>query len=125
MNKKLKLLMDSSEINKKRFGELLFPNQKYPAHALRRVLSGVGTLSTKQYLRLSKLIGITLEDAVAGKNGKAEKGMFSFELGGSLVVYRKDRTEVYLSSSLDVITISHEEDYSLKEYINWISSLVK
>jgi len=106
----------------------LFPGNKYPDLAMRRVLKGESFLNTQQVSRLSLFTGIPISSLFSGGKWKAQssKGKHIFTNGDFTATLN---TETWTSSVFHKGNLFHEEvihsnKIPLSEYINMLNNLI-
>lgn len=115
------------KLEEKELAEILFPQNKYPAAALQRIIQRESLLDSEQVLRLSKFTGLSLEELYGeswtaitkGKKVYFTKGDFKAELDTETWV-----TKLYNKEALFFDKVISSGVVSLKEYFNKIDNII-
>lgn len=126
-----KELIETSGLTLKEVAEQLFPGNKYPYLALRRVLSGEAMLDMAQASKLSLLTGIPIEQLYSGSGWT---GPAPSDQKNVLVLENQDYraelntatwvTKLFHKNSLFHESVIHAGTISLEEYVQSLDQLI-
>ena len=106
----------------------LFPDAKYPRHALRRILKEESELSTTQVQRLANYIGISVGDLFNESEwkGKTEDGVLTFTKGEYKVklAYQGVFLSLYKNNELVDQKIADVPAMTIREFLKYIDKLI-
>lgn len=112
----------------KSLGEYLFPGNKYPYMALKRVIDGESELTESQIKLLSALTGETVEDLFTIKSwkAKAENEIMVFTKGNirCLLNLNTGETKIFKDETLSFETIILTKGMTLGDFIDRIDGIV-
>lgn len=127
----LQIIIDTHGLDKKNLAEKLFPNNKYPKHALDRVIEGYSNLDSDQLIILASEIGSTVDELYSTESGWtsiASKGLITFKKGNYQAVYNPSTqlTHIYKDGVLikENAVIITDKNASLDTFVNKLNSII-
>ena len=106
----------------------LFPQNKYPVPAFRRILKGEGEINLNQAQRLASLLDVKVDDLTSGKMWKAEfrkpgltlmKGAYRVEIKeGNMVKFYHLESNYYTETKMD-------ENITLSSFIEIVNQMIE
>lgn len=118
----LKRFIEAHGLDTKEVAVNLFPGNKYPTDALRRITDGTALLDEEQISKLATMAGVSLAevfDPSLGWSSNLEKDRFVFTKKGYRAIL--DRTEwmTYLYHGDDMFHKAkmHDQSITLKKYL--------
>lgn len=127
----LKQIVKQHDLDKNELATQLFPGNKFPRVALKRVLSGDAELNASQISKLALLVGVEISDLfLTGSQGwkkTSTKGVITLSTGE----YKAELdtttwiTRVFCNDSLFHESIIHSGTTPLSEYLNKINLIIK
>ena len=129
MNKiDLQSIIGTYRLDQKEIAESLFPGNKYPALALKRVLSGEAYLDTNQVSKLALTIGVPIEKLFSGAEWKGYcKGSTHTFTNGEYKAELDTQTwttKLFHKDSLLHEEILHSGSTPLSEYLSKLDELI-
>lgn len=124
----LNKIIEESELDAVKVAEHLFPTNKYPRHALKRVLNGDANLDADQISRLSGLTGRSIASLYSGGGwkGVVKKDKHIFTHGEYRAELNTETwvTEIFHNESLFHDSVIHTGAVSLSEYLAELDRLI-
>jgi hypothetical protein len=123
----LQKIIDQNGLDPKEVAKQMFPENKYPEMALKRVLKGEALLNSDQISKLSLLTNISISE-LYGLNWKASKKGDTLTLVSgdykALLDTNSWTTRIFDSESLFHESIIHSGIMPLSKYLHAISEIV-
>lgn len=121
----LKRILEEYNIAEGDIAGLLFPNNRYPVQALKRILDGEAYLTTNQVEDLARHLGVLVADLYNYDiwHGSHEKGVLTFNNGPYKACLNKELLTIYKDNTVlttDIINTGME----LKTFINHLNKLI-
>lgn len=124
----LQRIMDRGGFKTTQMGKLLFPSNKYPNVALKRVLNGETLLDSDQIIRLASFLGVAVSElyGVHGWKYKTENGIYKMENGDFTAELdtKSWTTKIFHKDSVFHEEVIHEGTTTLSEYVTKLNELI-
>ena len=121
-------IIESKNLNKKELAKRLFPDNKYAALALNRVIKGDGFLDSKQISLLSELVSIPIGKLFTGAGWDLKSDARLLIITSDEFRAELDRdtwvTKVFENGSLFHESIIHTRNVPLSTYLAELSKIV-
>ena len=114
--------------DRKEIASQLFPKSKHPELALKRIISGDGSLNTKQISKLSIITGVSVPDLFKSTwSASFERNELKFSRNGFKVLFnpKTGLARIYDSNSLFHEIVLTTSALTLSSFIKEIDSLIK
>ena len=125
----LRQLVERSGKDRKEIAEELFPGNKFPVLALKRVMAGHAVLDANQISRLALYLGVPIETLFTGdwKGGRSEGNNVTFEKGNWRAEYDRVTgiTRIFHRDTIYHEEVLHTSAVPLREYIEALDNLIK
>lgn len=108
--------------------EHLFPNNKHPYHALKRVMDGHALLNTDQASKLAVLASLTIAELFhGGWSGSASENQINFQKDGYTVSVDTSiwNTRIYHNASLIHEQIIHNGHIALSKFLSTVDQIIE
>lgn len=123
----IKKIIDKYGLDKKEIAKQLFPTNKYPQVAFKRVLLGEALLDSDQVSKLASIAGIEISELYYNNwKTKAGKDVFIFSNGdfSAKLDTKTWITRVFHNNSMFHEIILHEKSIGLSKFLAEIDSIV-
>jgi len=119
-------LIEDYVLDEDQLAKRLFPENKQPKMALRRVMFGDGKLDEDKIQLLSKITNIPIPDLFMGWSGKADVGMLVFSKGNYRAELSQDSwvTRLYYRDEILCEEVIAHGLIPLKDYLDGLDDLV-
>lgn len=126
---KLRELIESKGLKLEYVGKKLFPTNRYPYLALRRVLDGLALLDSTQISILSQITETPIQDIFEGATWKGTQTGSTITLASGNYTAELN-TETWLTKVYENGTLFHEvlianEGVSLSKYLKFLSNIIE
>lgn len=124
----LKKIISENDLDFKSVANELFPDNKYPALALNRVVKGEAFLDSNQIIKLSELSGVPIETLFYGGKWKttSKDKEITFTNGDYVAKLNthSNMTRIFHKKNMIHEAIIHKSTIPLSEYLNQIEKLI-
>lgn len=124
----LQSIIENYELDPKEIAKDLFPDNKYPDLAMKRILSGEAYLDTNQVSKLALLIGVPIETLYSGGQWKGKRveatHIFSHGDYRAELNLENQTTKVFHKDSLFHDEMLHSGSISISEYLEQLDNLI-
>lgn len=121
-------IVETYQLDLNRVSKILFPDNKHPKLAFKRVLIGDASLNAKQMLLLAKYIGVSVDDLYGGwKHTALEDNLHEFTTKEYVAKLNLETgvTQVFIKGTSICETLLHSNTLTFSEYFAKLNSITK